>query len=108
MLTYRYDAVSFSASIACQSAPTPSIQVSSLVCEFQLYDAVVEPAEAWNGGANGLKQFGFAGVQKPGGGVGPPATVPMYRWFDGYLVCSQLPNAFSASLSAAPQLPDRK
>ena len=34
--TYRYDPVSLSASIACQSAPTPIIHVWSLVCEFQL------------------------------------------------------------------------
>jgi hypothetical protein len=27
-----------SASIACQSAPTPNIHVLSLVCEFQLYE----------------------------------------------------------------------
>ena len=52
--TYRYDADSFRSSIACQSAPTPTIHVSSLVCEFQLYDAVPDPGDAWNGGANGL------------------------------------------------------
>ena len=34
--TYRYEPVTLSASIACQSAPTPNIQVVSLVCEFQL------------------------------------------------------------------------
>ena len=36
LLMYRYYPVSLRVSIACQSAPTPTIQVLSLVCELQL------------------------------------------------------------------------
>ena len=34
--TYRYDAENLRLSIACQSAPTPTIHVLSFVSEFQL------------------------------------------------------------------------